>query len=202
MDSKHTTRSAATRTALVAAARPLFAARGYADVGTEEVVRAAGVTRGALYHQFADKQALFEAVFEAVEADLTQRIAEGSLSGGAEDPLAALEAGVEEFLLLATDPEMERIALIDAPSVLGWERWREIGARYGLGLIEGVLQAAMDNGHIEVQPARPLAHVLLGAVDEAAMVVARAVDQDAARAEMLVILRRLLRSLAAPMSSP
>jgi len=195
MDSKHTTRSASTRAALIAAARPLFAARGYADVGTEEVVRAAGVTRGALYHQFADKQALFEAVFEAVEAEVTQRIAEGALGGGIEDPLAALEAGVEQFLRVAAEPETQRIALIDAPSVLGWERWREIGMRYGLGLVEGVLQAAMDGGRIEPQPVRALAHVLLGAVDEAAMVVARAADQDAAREEMLVILRRMLRTL-------
>ncbi len=195
MNSKHTTRSASTRAALVAAARPLFAARGYADVGTEEVVRAAGVTRGALYHQFADKQALFEAVFEAVEAEITQRIAEEALGGNTEDPLAALEAGVEQFLRAAAEPEVQRIALIDAPSVLGWERWREIGMRYGLGLVEGVLQAAVDAGRIEPQPVRALAHVLIGAVDEAAMVVARADDQDAAREEMLVILRRMLRTL-------
>jgi len=200
MESKNDTRSASTRAALLAAARPLFAARGYADVGTEEIVRAAGVTRGALYHQFADKQALFLAVFEEVEADVTQRIAEGALSGAVEDPIEALEAGVEMFLRVAAEPETQRIALIDAPSVLGWELWREVGMKYGLGLVEGVLQTAVDAGRIEPQPVRPLAHVLLGAVDEAAMVVARADDQDAAREEMLVILRRLLRALA-PMSS-
>lgn len=201
MESKNNTRSSATRSALLAAARPLFAARGYADVGTEEIVRAAGVTRGALYHQFADKRALFLAVFEEVEAEVTQRIAQGALGGGIEDPIEALEAGVEQFLRVAAEPETQRIALIDAPSVLGWEQWRAIGQKYGLGLVEGVLQAAIDAGRIEPQPVRALAHVLLGAVDEAAMVVARAEDQDAAREEMLVILRRLLRGLA-PTSSP
>lgn len=201
MESKNNTRSSATRSALLAAARPLFAARGYADVGTEEIVRAAGVTRGALYHQFADKRALFLAVFEEVEAEVTQRIAQGALGGGIEDPIEALEAGVEQFLRVAAEPETQRIALIDAPSVLGWEQWRAIGQKYGLGLVEGVLQAAIDAGRIEPQPVRALAHVLLGAVDEAAMVVARAEDQDAAREQMLVILRRLLRGLA-PTSSP
>jgi len=201
MNSKNTSRSSATRSALLAAARPLFATRGYADVGTEEIVRAAGVTRGALYHQFADKRELFAAVFEELEAEVTQRIADGALGGGIEDPIEALEAGVEQFLSVAAEPETQRILLIDAPSVLGWERWREIGMRYGLGLVEGVLQAAIDAGRIEPQPVRALAHVLLGAVDEAAMVVARAEDQDAAREQMLAILRRLLRALA-PMSSP
>lgn len=195
MENKHATRSAATRSALVAAARPLFAARGFAAVGTEEIVRAAGVTRGALYHQFADKRELFAAVFEEVEREITERIAAGALDAAAGDPLAALAAGTEQFLAASAEPAVQQIVLIDAPSVLGWERWREVGLRHGLGFVEGVLQAAIEAGQIPAQPTRPLAHVLLGATDEAVLFVARAKDQEAARAEMLTILLRMLESL-------
>ena len=197
MESKHASRSTATRAALVAAARPLFAARGFADVGTEEIVRAAGVTRGALYHQFADKTELFAAVFEDVEREVTERIAQGAFGAGAATPFAALEAGAEQFLAVCAEPDIQRIVLLDAPVVLGWERWRDIGMRYGMGLVEGTLQAAIEAGELEAQPTRPLAHVLIGALDEAAMVVARAEDPDVAREEMLFVLRRMLGTLRA-----
>ncbi len=163
--------SQATRSALIATARALFAARGYAHVGTEEIVRAAGVTRGALYHQFADKADLFRAVYEDVERELVERVA--GVAAGAPDPLAGLRVGAEAFLDACQDPAVSRIALIDAPSVLGWEEWREIGLRYGFGLIQGTLEAAMEAGQIERRPVRPLAHLLLGAIDEAALLVAR-----------------------------
>jgi AcrR family transcriptional regulator len=196
MESKHATRSRATRAKLVDAARGLFATRGYAAVGTEEVVRAAGVTRGALYHQFPDKAALFEAVVEEVEAETTQRIAEGALAGAA-DPLAALREGARQFLEVCSDPAIERILLLDAPAVLGWQRWREIGLRHGLGLVGGVLAAGMEAGVLARAPVDPLAHLLIGALDEGAMYVAGAPDRDAARAEVAAILDRLLDALAA-----
>jgi AcrR family transcriptional regulator len=195
-ETKHAARSRATRDKLLTAARALFAERGFAAVGTEEIVRAAGVTRGALYHQFRDKEALFEAVFESVEAETTQRIAEGSLAGGAADPLEALRAGARQFLRECAEPEVERILLLDAPAVLGWERWRAIGMRHGLGLTTGVLQAGMDAGAIARQPVAPLAHLLLGALDEGAMYVARAADREAARAEVAAVVDRLLDGLA------
>jgi AcrR family transcriptional regulator len=200
MESKTTNkqeqRSAATRAKLVAAARDLFAARGYAAVGTEEIVRAAGVTRGALYHQFRDKEQLFEAVFEEVEAATTQHIAETALTDGAADPLAALRAGARAFLAICAEPAVERIVLLDAPSVLGWERWRAIGLRHGLGLVTGVLQAGMDAGALAQQPVTPLAHVVLGALDEGALYVARAADRDAARADIEAVIDRLIDGLA------
>ncbi len=191
-------RSESTRTALIAAARPLFAEHGYAAVGTEQIVRAAGLTRGALYHHFADKRDLFEAVYEAVEADLAARIATGAFEANAEAPLEALRAGAEMFLRACTEPEAQQIALLDGPSVLGWDRWREIGAAHGLGLIEATLQAAIDAGEIRAQPVRPLAHVLLGALDEAAMLVGRAQDPEGMRAEVAHTLDSLLAALAAP----
>src|SRR4051794_18198890 len=186
-------RSAATRAAVIAAARELFAERGYAAVGTEEIVRRAGVTRGALYHHFGGKRDLLEAVYEAIESELTAQIAAGALSHS--DPLEALRGGVGAFLDHCLEPEVQQIVLLDAPAVLGWERWREIGAKYGLGLVEGALAAAMEAGAIQRQPVRPLAHVLMGALDEAAMVVARAEDPSAARQEMESVLATLLAGL-------
>ena len=189
-------RSGATRAALVAAARSLFAERGYASVGTEEIVRAAGVTRGALYHHFDGKRDLFEAVYAGIETELAERIAAGALEANADSPLEAMRAGAEMFLAAATEPDVQRIVLLDGPSVLGWDRWREIAAEHGLGLIEVSLQAAIDAGAISSQPVRPLAHVLMGALDEAAMLVARAEDAEAMRAEVGRTLDLLLGGLS------
>jgi AcrR family transcriptional regulator len=192
-------RSEATRGELVAVARRLFASRGYADVGTEEIVRAAGVTRGALYHHFDSKRELLAAVHEEIERELTERIATEAFSrdDAPADPISALHRGAELFLDACLEPEVQRIVLLDAPAVLGWERWREVASRYGLGLIEATLQAAVDAGSIGDQPVRPLAHVLMGALDEAAMYVARADDRGVARAEMGATLARILDALVA-----
>jgi AcrR family transcriptional regulator len=186
-------RSQATRAALITTARPLFAERGYAAVATEEIVRAAGLTRGALYHHFGGKRELLAAVYEQLERELAERIA--SVALGASDPLGAMQSGTEMFLDACLDPEVQQIVLLDAPAVLGWERWREIASEHGLGLIEGTLQAAMDSGQIAPQPVKPLAHVLMGALDEAAMVVARAEDPAAMRVEVAATLQSLLDGL-------
>lgn len=186
--------SETTRAALIAAARELFAQSGYAGVGTEEIVRAAGVTRGALYHHFEDKQDLFRAVYEEIERELVEQIAEVAIS--APDPVAALRAGAQAWLDACEEPAVQQIALLDAPSVLGWEEWREIGMRYGFGLVQGTLQAAVDAGLLEPQPVRPLAHLIVGAVDEAAMVIARADDGGKTRAEVGESLERFLDHLA------
>ncbi|HXR29827.1 MAG TPA: TetR family transcriptional regulator [Solirubrobacterales bacterium] len=189
-------RSEATREVLVEAARALFAERGYTGVGTEEIVRAAGVTRGALYHHFDDKRELFAAVYERVEAELAERIATGALNAEAKSPLEAMRAGAEMFLAACTEPEAQQIALLDGPSVLGWDRWRRIAAEHGLGLIEASLQAAIEAGAIAAQPVRPLAHVLMGALDEAAMLVARAEEPETMRAEVGRTLDTLLGGLS------
>jgi AcrR family transcriptional regulator len=186
--------SEATRGALVDVARELFAQRGYAAVGTEEIVRAAGLTRGALYHHFAGKAELFQAVYEDVESQLVQRIASSAISS-ASDPLRALHAGAQAFLDACEDPTVQRIALVDAPSVLGWERWREIGLRYGFGLVQETVQAAIDAGLIESQPVGPLAHLLLGAIDEGAMLIARADDGGETRAQVGASVARFLEAL-------
>jgi AcrR family transcriptional regulator len=188
--------SEATRAALLATARAMFAERGYAAVGTEEIVRSAGVTRGALYHHFAGKAELFAAVYEEVERELLESIA-ASAVGGATDPLQALRQGARAFFDACEDPAVQRISLIDAPSVLGWERWRDIGMRYALGLVQEVLGEAMEAGLIARQPVGPLAHLLLGAIDEGAMLVARADDGGETRAQVTAALEGFLDALAA-----
>ncbi|MCM2389899.1 TetR/AcrR family transcriptional regulator [Streptomyces albipurpureus] len=180
----------------MAAARRLFAERGYAGVGTEEIVKAAGVTRGALYHQFRDKSDLFDATVQAVEADITQHIRTEVLAT-APDPVQALREGARAFLDAFTEPEAERILLLDAPGVLGWRRWREIGQEHGLGVITTALEAAMAKGALAPRPVHPLAHVLLGALNEAALTVAHSDDPEATRAEMTDALDHLLDGLLA-----
>ena len=139
-------RSASTRDALVRAARPLFAEHGYAAVGTEAIVRAAGVTRGAMYHQFADKVELFAAVFETVEAEVMAGLDAAVAAGAGDDLMATMKLGARAWLEACADPEAHRILLVDAPAVLGWERWRAVGQRYGLGLIESLLGQAVQIG--------------------------------------------------------
>lgn len=189
-------RTAATRAALIGAARELFAAHGYAGVGTEAIVQAAGVTRGAMYHQFADKQELFAAVFEAVEAQLTASIDAVVSQSGVSDPIELMHLGAAAWLDACADPEVHRIVLLEAPAVLGWERWREIGLRYGMGLVRGLLEYAIHVGRIAQQPVEPLAHVLIGALDEAALYLARSAEPARARAEVGAVLDVLLGALA------
>ena len=186
-------RGEATRAALVAPPRALFAERGYAGVGTEEVVRRAGVTRGALYHHFRDKRDLFRAVFEQTEAEIVQAI--GARVEGIADPMELLATGVRAFLDACGDPVMMRIGLRDAPGVLGWEEWREIGNRHGLGLMTGGLGAAMDAGRIVRADVRTLAHLLLAALAEASLLIASADDPRAAREEVERTLLALLDGL-------
>jgi AcrR family transcriptional regulator len=188
-------RSAATREALVSAARTLFAARGYADVGTEEIVRTAGLTRGALYHHFADKEALFAAAFEEVEVETNVRILQAVESDGTSDPIAAMQLGAAAFLDVCTEPEMARIMLLDAPSVLGWERWTEISNQHNMGLVQALLTRAAEVGRIPAQPIPPLAHTLLGALREAALFLARADDRAQARSDVGAVMDLIIRSI-------
>jgi len=188
-------RSQITRAALLGTARRLFAERGYAAVGTEEIVREAGVTRGALYHHFDGKLELFAAVYEQVEEALMARIME-AVSSQASDPLDALRAGALAFLEASeTDPAVRQIALVDAPSVLGWDRWREIGMRYALGLVQATIEEAINAGLLPPQPAAPLAHLLLGAIDEGALLIARSHDDGATRRQVAASLQRMLGAL-------
>ena len=162
---------------------------------TDAIVAAAGVTRGALYHQFADKTALFDAVMEAVEADIARRLADEAAAAGIQDPVEALRHAMRTWLDICVEPEIHRIALIDGPSVLGWVHWREVCQRHVFGLVQALLTQGIEVGRIHAQPVRPLAHVLMGAGDEAALYVAEAADPGPARAEMIEILDRFIEGL-------
>jgi AcrR family transcriptional regulator len=186
-------RSRATRAALVATARRLFAERGYAHVPAEEVVTAAGVTRGALYHHFADKQQLFAAVLEELEAEVTAEVAAAITA--APDRLAGMVAGLGRFLDVCQRPEVAQIALTDAPAVLGWQTWREVEARHGLGVITEGLQAAARDGLLVDAPVPVLAQLVLSAVIEAALLVGHAADPTAARADAEQALLALLSGM-------
>jgi AcrR family transcriptional regulator len=181
----------------VGAARDLFAEQGFAGVGTEAIARAAGVSRGALYHQFSDKTELFAAVYEQLEESIVARLAERIATSGASDPLEAMRLGAETWLDTCADPGVEQIVLLDGPSVLGWQRWRDIGMRFGLGLVEAVLADAIGKGRIAAQPISPLAHALMGALDEAALYIAQAEDRLAARTEMGRVVSLLISGLEA-----
>ena len=194
--SRQAARSEATRARLIAAARQLFAKQGYAGVGTEQIVKRARVTRGALYHHFADKRDLFRAVHETLEVELVERIGAALADAGTDDPIEAMKVAVRAFLDGALDPGRSRITLIDAPSVLGWAEWREIDARYGLGLASAALQAAMDAGRIAPQPVAPLAGIFVAALGEAGIMVATADDPVAARTDVDGALEALIDGLA------
>jgi len=186
-------RSAGTKAALVAAARELFAARGYQAVPADEITRAAGVTRGALYHHYADKQGLFRAVVEELERELTEEV-EAAFTQGP-DPLTGMTLGLGVFLDACLRDEVQRISLTDAPAVLGWDVWREIEAEYGLGLITGVLDQARADGLIADMPVRTLAQLVLSAVMEAARMIAAADDPARTRTEVQQVLAGWFASL-------
>lgn len=179
-------RSTSTRAALVAAARELFATRGYQAVPADEIVRAAGVTRGALYHHYADKQNLFRAVVEELEKELTAEVA--AAFEQAPDPVTGMATALDVFLNACLRPEIRQISLTDAPAVLGWTTWREIEAEHGLGLLTEILTKAVEDGLITPLPVRALAQLVLAAVMEAAHMVAEAADPVTARAEAQQVL--------------
>lgn len=188
--------SEVTRGALLRVARELFTEKGYAATATEDIVQRAGVTRGALYHHFRDKAELFQAVFEDAERGLVEKV-RTAVDLAKTEPGEGLFIGCQAFLDACLEPVVQRIILLDAPSVLGWETWRRIDAEYGLGLVRQSLQAAMDAGYIDPLSIDPLAHILLGALTEAAMVIARAENLQSARAEVGAVVDRLLRGLEA-----
>jgi AcrR family transcriptional regulator len=196
-------RTATTRAALIDAARKLFAERGFARVGTETIVSDAAVSRGALYHHFDDKTELFAAVLDQVEGEVASELAAVGMADDADaDFVEVMTRGIEVWLDACERPEVQRIVLLDGPSVLGWSRWRAICQPHILGLIEVVLTRSMADSTVEALPVKPLAHVLLSVADEAAMYVQTSSDKEEARREMLSIAQRLLRSLTRTSVTP
>jgi AcrR family transcriptional regulator len=191
MKTRRAEQAEGTRSALIEAARPLFAERGFADVATEEIVAAARVTRGALYYHFEDKRDLFRAVYAEVDRELVEGIARVALAEP--DPWQRLIAGFDAFLDACLDPALQRIVFLDAPSVLGWREWHEAAEEASaLGVVEFGLQAAADAGLVAVTNVGVFAHLVLGALNEAGMFIAHSEDPKQARDDVAVAMRELL----------
>ncbi len=186
-------RTAATRHALLVAGRELFAAKGFAGTPREDIVERAGVTRGALHHHFGRKEDFFRAVFEQLEEEIGTRVIAAAAQGS--DPMDQLRLGGQAFLDAALDPSVQRIVLLDAPAVLGWEGWREVEAKHGLGMVMEGIRHVMEAGQIEKQPVEPLAHIVLAALNEAALLVASAEDPTETRRTVGNTIDRLLSRL-------
>jgi AcrR family transcriptional regulator len=184
----------ATRRGLLDAAQELFAAEGYVDVSIDEICRSARVTKGALYHHFRDKRDLFTAVFEEVEREWADELA--ALVAEERDPLERIQIVGDAFLDACLDPARQRILLLDGPSLVAWEELRQIDAGRGFGLIATLLSDAMDARQLERQPVGPLAHLMLGAMYEASLAIARDKDPVRARKRIGSALTRLVEGLA------
>jgi len=163
-------RTAETKASLIAAARRLFATHGYAATSTEEILAAAGVTRGALYHHYKEKAELFADVCLQMHDEASVAIV--AAADAAKDPLGALERGCEAWMDYMARAEA-RILVLDAPSVLGWARWNEMDAQGFAHLTDGVREA-MAAGQLQTMPAEELAVLLNGAMNFGVMCAAQA----------------------------
>jgi AcrR family transcriptional regulator len=184
----------ATRERIVSAATRLFNTDGLDGTSIEDLLGDLQISRGALYHHFNGKEKIFEAVFERIEADIAKATIDATR--GMTDPVAALRTGCDAFLQMARDETVRRIVLIDAPAVLGWEKWREIDTRHGFGLMKGSLKAAVKKKRLRAELIEIYAHILLASLMETALVIARASDIERAnrngRAAIAELINKLL----------
>lgn len=188
-----TEKGLATRERIVNAATQLFTTVGYEGTSIEDLLGDLQISRGALYHHFSSKEKVFEAVLETVEADIAK--ANIDATRGIADPVAALRTGCDAFLRMACDPTIKRIVLIDAPAVLGWEKWREIDGRHGFGLLKRSLKAAAGKGRIRAELIENFAHILLAGLMETALVIARASDTEKATRNGRAAIKELIDKL-------
>lgn len=183
----------ATRDTLVRIARDLFGERGYDGTSIGAVLDAAGVARGALYHHFATKEELFDAVLDREVAQIADAAAQAARA--ARDPLDGLRAGSATWLQIALDPAIQRILLLDAPAVVGWKRWRELDEAHMLGGLRAGIAVLAARGRVDEAEVNTLAHMVLAAVSEAALLIAQASDQEVALANGRAAVDTLLTRL-------
>ncbi|HSA51569.1 MAG TPA: helix-turn-helix domain-containing protein [Yinghuangia sp.] len=189
-------RSGATTAELLAAARELFATDGYAATSLDAVCLRAGVSKGALYHHFRNKEALFHAVYTAEEARIAEAVAAAYLAVQARDRWEAVYEGCKAYLVMCLDPGVQRITLLDAPGALGVEAVDEVIVLCVKQMRAGV-KRAIEAGCIAPRPVEPLARLLFGGLSEAAKTIGRAADPQRATQEALDELRRVFDALAA-----
>jgi AcrR family transcriptional regulator len=196
MSDQRVERGRATRERLVATARDLFGSDGYEATSVEAVLRDAGVARGSLYHHFANKTALFDAVLDQVVGEIAEQAADAARAH--DDPVEGLRAGCGAWLRMALDPAIQQISLVDAPAVVGWSRWRELDEQHTLGGVRRSLQLLAESGRLPAAQVDVLAHMLLASVSEAALLIPRAEDPEAALAAGQAAFDTLLDRLAGP----
>jgi AcrR family transcriptional regulator len=196
MKVKHSraTRAEGTRTALLRHARQVFAQKGFADASTDEMVQRAKVTKGALYHHFANKQDLYQAVIEEMEAELVNRLEAAAMATA--DRRDRLRAMCHAYLDACLDPNLARILVIEAPVILGWKTWCDIAQSNEVAALARCLSASKMAGFVSGEPLETIAQVLLGALNTGARVIATAPDPAAARAQVEETIERLLQGLA------
>jgi AcrR family transcriptional regulator len=187
-------RRAATVAMILTAARRQFAANGFDATSMDEIAEAAGVAKGAVYHHFASKEAVFLRVLEDVQAGLAAAPMppEAAQAG---DPADLIAAGVLSYLLAASEPEIRRILLIDGPAVVGWRKWREIDDRY-FGAVARMAVRGLLGDAAPAREVEPMAHLLMGAVMEAAILCATAEDPQTTARDLASALRRMLLGMA------
>ena len=186
-------RRTATIAAILASARSLFRTRGFEATSIDDIAEGAGVAKGAVYHHFESKEAIFTEVLEAVQAEIQKAPPPTAMEGDLADQIAA---GVEHYLLTASEPRYRRILLIDGPAVIGWRQWREIDDRY-FGAGARMASAALLGPGASPAEAEALTHVMMGAVMEAALVCATSTDVKRTARELADVLRRLLKGFVA-----
>jgi AcrR family transcriptional regulator len=184
-----------TRDALVASARRLFAAQGYDGTGTEQIVADARVTRGALYHHFRDKADLFRAVMAEAAGSVAQRLIDEQLASESPSPLAEIRQGVAAFLDVCVGGDFQRIVLVDGPRVLGSDAWEDLVERYGRGILEEWLNRCVEAGDLEAVPVRALARLLIAMLAEAGLAIARSASPAQTRAELGIVIDRIVTGL-------
>lgn len=184
-----------TRERLLLLAKGIFAEQGYAALTLDGLIKQAGLTKGAFYHHFPSKQALFEAVYIQAEEEVGERIMKASAS--ATEPWDQLLSGCDTYLEACADPGLQRILRLDGPSVLGWERWSEIDAEFGSGKLEAFLTQLNEGNIIRISSPKAAAHLLSGAMNEATFWIAESKNSDEALRESRETLRKLLKGFRA-----
>lgn len=190
---KKNLQGAATRAVLIKTARRLFA-DGFEAVSTPSIATAANVTRGALYHHFADKRALFTAVVSEVAAEIAEKVDSAAMVY-VDDPVEAVVVGSRAFVAACDDPDVRQIFLLDAPAVLGWTAWRAIDADHGLGGLKDGLRACAQAGRIDAADIDGIAHLISGALNEAVFVLACDPEDKSLRARLDTQIERLVRGV-------
>ncbi|WP_116046592.1 TetR/AcrR family transcriptional regulator [Amycolatopsis palatopharyngis] len=187
--------SEATRAALLETATRMFAERGFAGTALDDVAAATQVTRGAVYHHFSSKKALFEAVFEVMESDAMRRVAEAA--AGVADPWESAMVALNEFLDRCCDPLYGKLVWHEGPVALGWHAWKQCEEKFAYGLVEQMLRALVDNGDIDPTPMDTTARFTFSLLGAAGMLLADAEEADKARVreECAQVMTRLLSGL-------